>query len=272
MISELSQGFSALCLLAFVLGMKHGLDPDHLATIDGLTRYNAVGRPSLARRCGMLFSLGHGSVVMFIALSVSLLTERWVAPDWLEVTGLWISIGFLGALGWMNLHAALLTPKGEVVKIAGLKGKLLGQLSRSDRPGLIALVGALFALSFDTISQAALFAVAGSQFGGPHHAIILGLLFTFGMLATDGLNGLFFYGLINRADKNSINASRIIASSVGIISLAIASLGIAKFLSPQVNQWLDGKEMMLGVGITLTMMVTILGLPAMMRWRTAVRS
>lgn len=39
----------ALVLLVFVLGLKHGFDADHLATIDGLTRYNARTNPGLAR-------------------------------------------------------------------------------------------------------------------------------------------------------------------------------------------------------------------------------
>ena len=32
----------SLLILTFVLGMKHGFDADHLAIIDGLTRYNAL--------------------------------------------------------------------------------------------------------------------------------------------------------------------------------------------------------------------------------------
>ena len=40
--------WTALCALAFVLGLKHGFDADHLATIDGLTRYNARTSPRLA--------------------------------------------------------------------------------------------------------------------------------------------------------------------------------------------------------------------------------
>ena len=49
----------SLLILTFVLGMKHGFDADHLATIDGLTRYNARHQPGVARYCGTLFSLGH---------------------------------------------------------------------------------------------------------------------------------------------------------------------------------------------------------------------
>jgi high-affinity nickel-transport protein len=44
----------------FVLGAKHGLDADHLATVDGLTRCNARTNPWLCRRAGALLSLGHG--------------------------------------------------------------------------------------------------------------------------------------------------------------------------------------------------------------------
>jgi high-affinity nickel-transport protein len=45
----------------------------------------------------------------------------------------------------------------------GLKGRWLGRLARVSDPLGVAMVGALFALSFDTVSQAALFAVAGVQ-------------------------------------------------------------------------------------------------------------
>ena len=65
----------SLLLLTFVLGMKHGFDADHLATIDGLTRHNSRVRPALARYCGTLFSLGHGTVVMAIACMQE--SSRW---------------------------------------------------------------------------------------------------------------------------------------------------------------------------------------------------
>jgi high-affinity nickel-transport protein len=60
----------ALLALALVLGLKHGLDADHLAAIDGLARYQLslpCRRASVARWSGLLFSLGHGLVVMLVA-------------------------------------------------------------------------------------------------------------------------------------------------------------------------------------------------------------
>lgn len=44
-------------LLAVALGMRHGVDPDHLAAVDGLSRV----RPSPLK--GFLFALGHGGIV-----------------------------------------------------------------------------------------------------------------------------------------------------------------------------------------------------------------
>src|SRR5512137_1976848 len=102
---DLPTEWSALCALVFLLGLKHGFDADHLATIDGLTRFNTrAGRP-FARYCGVLFSLGHGLVVLAVAVLVSLASTRWETPQWLETSGVWISIGFLTLLGVLNLRA-----------------------------------------------------------------------------------------------------------------------------------------------------------------------
>ena len=83
--------WSALLALVFALGLKHGVDADHLAMIDGLTRYNAPIRPRLARWCGLLFSVGHGVVVIAISVSVGALSNRWEVPAWAADTGAWIS-------------------------------------------------------------------------------------------------------------------------------------------------------------------------------------
>jgi hypothetical protein len=40
--------WTALCALVFVLGLKHALDADHLAAIDGMTRLNAAAGRRLA--------------------------------------------------------------------------------------------------------------------------------------------------------------------------------------------------------------------------------
>ena len=244
---ELPAEWGALAALVFVLGLKHGFDPDHLATIDGLTRFNRRAERPWARYCGALFSLGHGSVVIAIAAGVGLASERWEAPRWLEESGAWISLLVLAALGMLNLRAVLATPGHEMVAPVGMRSRMLGWLSRVGRPALVALVGALFAISFDTVSQATLFAVTATRFGGLGHAVTLGLLFTFGMLVTDGINGLWVSRLIARADRLARVASRVMGLAIAVVSLLVAAFGAARMALSSVDGWSDGHELAFGI-------------------------
>ena len=242
-MTTLPQDWLALASLVFVLGIKHGFDADHLATVDGLTRFNVRDNPRLARLCGVFFSLGHGAVVILIALLVSTLATHWEVPQWMELFGAWVSIAFLLALGLLNLSAVMRTDPAQVVQAIGLKGRLFGRLQHAAHPALIGLVGALFALSFDTVRQAVLFALTATRFGGREHALTLGLLFTLGMLVTDGVNGLWISRLIRRADQTALVASRVMGLVVSCVSLAVAFFGIAKIVSPAVDAWSEGREL-----------------------------
>lgn len=239
----------ALLALVFVLGAKHGLDADHLATIDGLTRYNQRRAPRRARWCGSLFSLGHGAVVILIALAVGYASARWQVPDWMESVGTWISIAFLTLLGILNLHAVLTAPAGDMVAAKGLKSGMLSRLQSASHPLAIAAVGALFALSFDTLSQAALFAVTATQHGGIGHALTLGLAFTGGMLLADGINGLWIAHLLARADHRARIVSRIMGLTIAAISLLVAGLGLARWLDADIAGWYEGKELYVGAAV-----------------------
>lgn len=254
-MAPLPTDWSALCALAFLLGMRHGFDADHLAAIDGLTRIAARHRRGFARACGALFSLGHGAVVMGIATVIGLVSERWTPPDWLDAFGAWVSIGYLLVLGVVNLRAVLAAAPGETVALVGLKAPLLARWLPARSPVGVAAVGALFALSFDTVSQSALFAVTAAQFGGLAHALTLGALFTLGMLAADGLNGWWIARLIARADDIAALASRIMGAAVAGVSLLVAALGLGKLLSPAIDAWTDGKELAFGAVV-----VAVIGL------------
>jgi high-affinity nickel-transport protein len=231
----------ALVAVVFLLGVKHGLDPDHLAAIDGLTRFNARRRPRLARWSGLLFSAGHGVVVTTVAIVVATLAMQWRAPAWLEHAGTWISIAFLTLLAIANLATVARTPRGQVVRAAGLRSRLFERLTRAEHPVLIAAVGAAFAISFDTMSQAVLFSVTGSNLAGWLFAALLGVVFTGGMIATDALNGLWVSHLLQRADARAAAASRLMSLAIGLTSLAIAALAAARHALPgldaQVEAW-----------------------------------
>jgi high-affinity nickel-transport protein len=243
----------ALLALAFFLGAKHGLDADHLATIDGLTRYNIRHTPLRARWCGALFSLGHGSIVMLIALGVGTVSTHWQVPAWMEDLGTWISISFLTTLGILNLRAVMRAAPDAMVAPIGLKAGLLSRLQATSNPLAIAAVGALFALSFDTMSQAALFAVTATQHGGVGHALGLGLAFTLGMLLADGANGLWIAKLLRRADHRARIASRVMGLTVAAISLSVAFFGLARWLHADISHWYEGKELLIGTTVILAL-------------------
>jgi nickel/cobalt transporter (NiCoT) family protein len=241
----------ALVAVVFLLGLKHGLDPDHLAAIDGLTRYNAARRPRVSRWSGLLFSAGHGVVVTTVAIAVATVATGWQAPQWLENTGTWISIAFLTLLGIANLAAVVRTPRGELVRAAGIRSRLFERLTRAEHPVLVAAVGAAFALSFDTISQAVLFSITGSNLAGWVFAAGLGLVFTAGMMATDALNGLWVSHLVRQADRRAAAASRVMSIAIALTSLAIAALTAARHVIPALDAQAESWGVALSAGVVL---------------------
>jgi len=261
-MTPLPADWLALAAIVFLLGLKHGLDPDHLAAIDGLTRFNAGKSPRVSRWSGLLFSMGHGLVVTLVALTVATVAISWRAPQWLEDTGAWISIGFLAILGVANLHAVLRTPRDEVVRPAGFRSRLFARFTQASHPVLIAAVGAAFAISFDTISQAVLFSLTGSQVAGWLFATFLGLVFTLGMVVTDALNGLWVSRLVARADARAAGASRAMSLAIALLSLAIAATGAARHAMPGLDERLG--EWSFAPGVVITACVAL-------AYRTAMR-
>jgi high-affinity nickel-transport protein len=254
-MDDLPATWTALCLLAVGLGMKHGFDADHLATIDGITRYNARANPRLARFAGGLFSLGHGAIVLLVALIAGSLSSGWRTPAWLEATGVAVSIAFLFGLAFVNLRAVLTAAPDAVVAPAGFKARLLSRFLTVRRGWAVAAVGALFALSFDTISQAALFALAASHFGGVADALFVAGLFVLGMFAVDGINGVWISRLIRRADRTAVIASRVMACSVAAVSLAVGVFTLAKLAVPAVDAWAEGRELVFGAAVVAAVLV-----------------
>ncbi len=249
MEESLSGSWAFICAVAFTLGLRHGLDADHLATIDGLARRNATRNPRLSQLSGTLFSLGHGIVILAIALSASLLAGHWQTPEWLEISGATISISFLLGLAFLNLYSVWKTPRGQIVAPSGIKSRLFSRIINAERPIVILAVGMLFALSFDTITHAALFAIVAESFGGVGSTLILALLFVFGMLLADGANGFWISHLIRRADKRAAIASRVMATAVGLLSLGVAALTLSKLLSPALEQATEVAGYWVGIGV-----------------------
>src|SRR6266849_5838994 len=251
MTSPLPHDIAGLALMVFLLGLRHGMDPDHLATLDGLARHNAQTRPRLARWSGCFFSLGHGAIVTLVAGFVAATLHDGAAPQWLERLGTWISIAFLLALGITNITAVLRTPADRVVRLKGFKGRWLGRIAETGHPAVIAMIGAAFALSFDTVSQAALFSLTAVHVAGWPFSVALGLVFTLGMMATDGLNGAWVARMVERADRRARVASRAMGLAIASLGIGIAGLGTARLFSKEAASALAGAELAMGFGVAI---------------------
>lgn len=263
-----------LMLVVFALGAKHGMDPDHLATIDGLARWNAERHPRLARWSGFLFSLGHGLVVTLVAALAASLSGRFSAPVWLEHAGIWISIAFLTVLGVANIAAVWRTPRDKIVQGVGLRSRWfergLSKFARAEHPVVIASVGALFALSFDTWSQAVLFSLTAQQMAGWTFSVMLGVIFTAGMMTADGVNGWWIARLLGKADRRALIASRLMSLVIGALSLVIAGISAVRYFAPDAGTLLESaglNSMHAGLAI-----IALLGLSFLAAMRIAARS
>ena len=200
----------------------------------------SVGLVRLARAAGALFSLGHGAVVVAVALAAGSLSAVWETPRWLEIAGVAVSIAFLFGLAVLNVSAVLRSAPDTIVAPAGFRSRWLARVVRVDGAFGVAGVGAMFAISFDTVSQAALFALAAARFGGTVEALYVALLFVVGMLAVDGINGAWINRLIRRADRTARIASRVMALSVAGISVTVGLLALARLSLPAVEAWAAG--------------------------------
>jgi high-affinity nickel-transport protein len=193
-----------------------------------------------------------------VAVATSYLFHQGTVPQWMDDVGAWVSAFFLLLLGVLNLHAVFSTPAHEMVQMVGLKGRCLGSLRHTSHPLMITLVGALFAFSFDTLSQAALFSATATQYGGVLQGLLLAVCFMLGMMATDAANGLWISHLLQRADATARAASRIMGVTVALLSLAVAALGLSRRFFPEATAWQEGRELFIGCTIMVVVAVCFL--------------
>ena len=104
-----------LGVTAYLLGVRHAFDADHIAVIDNTTR-KLVGEGTRSLSAGFWFSLGHSSVVFGLAFLLAIGVRAIVGPVQNEGSTLLQSLGLVGSLvagtfliliGLSNLFAAV---------------------------------------------------------------------------------------------------------------------------------------------------------------------
>jgi nickel/cobalt transporter (NiCoT) family protein len=240
---------AAAAMLACVLGARHGLDADHLAAIDGLTRCNASAGRRVAPLCGVMFLTGHAAVIFATALALVFMGSQLAPPAWLAPLGTGISAITLIVLGSMNLRAAF-ARTGEASPV-GLRSRLMSPVLRASSAWQVALVGALFALSFDSVAIAALFASSPAGVAG---VLQTGISFSAGMLAVGVANGLWVARLLRHSGKASRQAARVMTLTIALIAFAVAARVLLPLVSVEWDRGLEAYELVAS-GSILTLLL-----------------
>jgi high-affinity nickel-transport protein len=212
--------FIGLGILAYVLGLRHGVDADHICAIDNTTR-KLLQENKRPLTVGTWFSLGHSTIVVVLIVALGLATQ-WIRshiPAFQSVGGIigtsvsgvfLFVIAFVNLLIFLSIYRIFRELRTGRLDNAGLEEQLnkRGFMNRYfnflfkvvNEPWQIYPIGVLFGLGFDTATEVALIAITLTYAAGaiPLGVIlILPLLFTCGMVLTDTTDGVgmrFAYG------------------------------------------------------------------------------
>ncbi|HTV26784.1 MAG TPA: HoxN/HupN/NixA family nickel/cobalt transporter [Xanthobacteraceae bacterium] len=215
-------------ILAYVLGLRHAVDADHIASIDNVVR-KLMQEGKRPYSVGLFFSLGHSLAITIavagIAAAAFALSGRFAEFKSIgSVIGTGASAFFLLAIAvinlvilrgvWQSFRAAR---RGKPVAEQELNALLSGRgfLARIFRPLFRMVsrswqmfpVGFLFGLGFDTATEISLFTVAASQASGGMTfgtVMIFPALFTAGMTLVDTTDSVLMVGAYGWAFLNPI--------------------------------------------------------------------
>jgi high-affinity nickel-transport protein len=212
----------ALALPAYSFGLRHAVDADHISAIDNVTR-KLMQEKKKPVAVGLFFSLGHSSVVFLMAagiaagsafLRTNLNSDNSQLRTVGGLVGTSVSAVFLYVIAIINLLVLVdivktfraVTRGGaydesqieDYLNNRGLLARIFRPLLRlTDSSWKMYPIGFLFGLGFDTASEIAILAIAGTTAsqGVPFLAImLLPLLFAAGMSLADTTDGVMMLG------------------------------------------------------------------------------
>lgn len=203
--------------LAYSLGLRHAVDADHIAAIDGVTRkLMQDGKRPLT--VGLYFSLGHSTVVFGLSASIAATALAVKAhfpalAAWGDAVGTAISSLFLLVIALINFmvlrsvwqafrrlqRGEPAAPGGDGLALAGgimtaLFRKLFDLIGQSWH---MFPLGLLFGLGFDTATEVGLLGISATEAGQGLPAwsiMVFPALFAAGMSLVDTADGVLMTG------------------------------------------------------------------------------
>lgn len=214
--------------LAYVFGLRHAFDADHIAAIDNVVRkLMQAGKTPLG--VGLFFSLGHSSIVVvasaiIAASAAALQTQLEAFHEVGGVIGTVVSAVFLLAIGLANLivlrgiwAAFQRAKRGDRILDEDLDQMLAGRgfFARIFRRvfGVVRHswhmypVGVLFGLGFDTATEIGLLGISATQAASGMNfwsIMVFPALFTAGMALVDTADSVAMVGAYGWAFVNPI--------------------------------------------------------------------
>ena len=207
-----------LGITAYMLGMRHAFDADHIAAIDNTTRkLMADGQRPVS--VGFWFSLGHSSVVFGLCFLLSIGVRTLAGQVENGASTLQTTTSLIGTLvsgvflmliaiinlvilrGILRVFSAMRRGTYNEVELEehlnkrGFMNRILGGATKAvKKPWHMYPIGILFGLGFDTATEVSLLVIAGGAaiFALPWYAILtLPVLFAAGMSLLDTIDGCF---------------------------------------------------------------------------------
>jgi high-affinity nickel-transport protein len=254
--------YAAAGSAAFVFGLRHAFDADHISAVDDTTRYlMQQGKRPLG--VGLFFSLGHGTIVMGLSVALALAAEgvQKHIPGLQKLggtIGAGVSGTFLILIGVLDLlilrgiievwkktksgHYTreelddLLSQRGFLNRILGSRWRRFVSDSWQMYP-----IGVLFGLGFDTASQVALIGLTAAAATGHAHGaagshlpfmaiVCLPLLFAGGMTFMDTTNGVVMTRAYSWAFTNPLRKVYYNMATVGLGVFVALGVGMVEYL------------------------------------------
>jgi high-affinity nickel-transport protein len=207
----------ATALLAWVFGLRHAVDADHIAAIDNVVR-KLMHAGAAPRSAGLYFALGHSTVVVVATMLLGLGVLNLGGESRLRTAGVLIGTSvsaiFLVAIAILNLvifvglwrtfratrarksHDAeeldtLLASRGLLAQLLGPLFRLVTK-ARHTYP-----LGLLFGLGFDTATEIGLLGISATEAArgvSLAHVLVFPALFTAGMALVDTVDSTLMVG------------------------------------------------------------------------------
>lgn len=235
--------------LAYMLGLRHAFDPDHIAAIDNVVR-KLMQEGKAPYSVGFFFSLGHSTIVILASIVIAATAAAMQLNEIAEIGGVigtTVSAVFLLIIGIANLlvlngiwSAFTRVRRGEKIVDEDLDALLAGRglIARIFRPVFRVVsrswhmypIGFLFGLGFDTATEIGLLGISAMQAAQGMSfwtILVFPALFTAGMSLMDTtdsalMTGAYGWAFVNPVRKLWYNLT-ITAASV-VVAVFIGGL------------------------------------------------